>query len=177
MSAEHNAFLRCKLPRKPWIQHAEIKFYRCSQCGRVFHEFVPEFPYPPYDKGQGCEALPVCCGKEMERLVPLDAPDKLQYEIFGGFNSNAIRAIWSGQAPQWILLQTYTGACLKQLPPAKKPPVLFPLADEDAYVYCDRDVCAKCLYCCKKSCSLFYYYGETELYKLPLDQISSYFKR
>lgn len=177
MSAEQSSLLRCKLPRKPWIKRAEARFYRCAHCGRIFHEFVPEFPYPPYDDGQGCKALPYCCGEAMQPLCPMPAREDLEYDIFGGFNNNAIRALWTGAPPQWILLQTYTGACLKQLPPAKKPPVLFPLADEDAYVYCDRDQCAKCLYCCKKSCALFYYFGSQEFYILPLDQVSKYFKR
>lgn len=177
MSAENTALLRCKLPRKPWIKRAEARFFRCTQCGRIFHEFVPEFPYPPYDKGQDCKVLPSCCAHEMTPLEPMPAGDELQYEIFGGFNNNAIRAIWLGQTPQWILLQTYTGASLKQIPPAKKSPALFPLADEDAYVYCDREQCVKCLYCCKKSCSLFYYFGSDLLFKLPLDQVSQYFRR
>ena len=42
---------------------------------------------------------------------------------------------------QWIALKTFTGSQLKYVLPKKRSPLLFALADEDAYVYCDKDVC------------------------------------
>ena len=33
---------------------------------------------------------------------------------------------------------------------ASATPLLFALADEDAYVYCDKDVCLECTFMCKR---------------------------
>lgn len=173
MSGHEFGPLRCKLPRKPWLKHAAALFYHCARCGRVLHEYIPECPRqePP------SSSPPLCCGAPMTPLAAARPRADLRYDITGGFNNNAIRAVWEGTPPLWILLQTYTGVYFKQLPPQKKPPVVFPLSDEDAYAYCDRDVCEKCLYCCKKGCILYFHFAEDSLYALPLDQISEYFRR
>lgn len=122
----------------------------------------------------GAEA-PLCCGQPMEALAAKPAPPGFGYEVAGGFNNNAVLASWPADPPAWILLQTFTGACLKLLPPGKKKPVVFPLADEDAYAYCGRLQCRKCLYNCKKGCVLYFYMGDRSLYFLPLDEIDEYF--
>lgn len=104
---------------------------------------------------------------------------EVDYDIVGGFNDNAVKVYWNATAvsrPVWIALQTYTGVYLKHVPPAKMPPLTFPLSDEDAYTYCDRSVCEKCLYCCKKGCVLYLYMGERTLAALPLDKIAAYFR-
>lgn len=168
---------RCRLARKPWIRRAEVVFYRCGECGRLFHEFIPETPFAREKPVTGERLSPSCCGRVMGRIMPAPARQDLSYGIFGGFNANGVRADWTGETPEWILLQTYTGASLKQLPGNKKPPVVFPLGDEDAYVYCDRDVCEKCLYRCKKSCRLFFGFQDGSIQELPLDEISEYFRR
>ncbi|MFR1640014.1 MAG: hypothetical protein ACLSVD_13165 [Eggerthellaceae bacterium] len=51
---------------------------------------------------------------------------------------------------QWIALKTFTGSQLKYVLPKKRSPLLFALADEDAYVYCDKDVCLECTFMCKR---------------------------
>ena len=165
--------LRCKLPRKPWLKRAEVRFYHCPRCGRVLHEYIPEHPR----QETPAPSLPLCCAGSMTPLAARPPRADLRYDITGGFNNNAVKAVWDGVSPLWILLQTYTGIYLKHIPPEKRPPVVFPLADEDAYAYCDRDVCEKCLYCCKKGCILYFYFGEEKLCALPLDQISEYFRR
>lgn len=167
---------RCRLSRKPWIRRAEVVFYRCEECGRLYHEFIPEKPFARERVVPGERRPPSCCGRGMDRIIPAMRSPHLSYGIFGGFNANGIRADWEGETPEWILLQTYTGAILKQLPPGKKPPVVFPLGDEDAYVYCDRPVCEKCLYCCKKGCKLFFGFANGSIIELPLDEIDEYFK-
>lgn len=172
----NNAFVafRCRLSRKPWLKNAHVKFYWDRKSDRIFYDFIAETAEP-----DACgESQPlICAGDTLVLLEPRPAAEGMAYDIFGGFDHNAVKAEWTGNAPRWILLKTYTGASLKQLPRTKKSPVIFPLADEDAYVYCDRDVCEKCLYCCKKGCVLYYYFGNGELRALPLDQVSEYFRR
>lgn len=172
----NNAFVafRCRLSRKPWLKNAHVKFYWDRKSDRIFYDFIAETAEP-----DACgESQPlICAGDPLVLLEPRPAAEGMAYDIFGGFDHNAVKAEWTGNAPRWILLKTYTGASLKQLPRTKKSPVIFPLADEDAYVYCDRDVCEKCLYCCKKGCVLYYYFGNGELRALPLDQVSEYFRR
>lgn len=166
---EYSAF-RSKLSRKPWRRRGETRFFLCNHCGRVFHEFIPEHPHA-IDAEVPAPVAPVCCGEQMSVLVPQAAPATLDYDIFGGFNHNAVRARWEGKTPEWILLQAYTSALLKHVPPKKRSPVIFPLADEDAYAYCDQPECVKCQCRCKESCTLYYYFGNGELYYIPLNQV------
>ena len=105
---------------------------------------------------------------------------QLSYDLVGGFNSNAVKVRWTHNAvlrPRWMALQTYTGVYCKQVPAPKLPPVVFPLADEDAYTYCDRDVCEKCLYCCKKGCAIYAVLEDGRALFLPLNEVSAYFQR
>ena len=105
------------------------------------------------------QALPTCCGSALERmeLTELDAlPEGIEfdYRILGGFNSNAVECSWRISDDrfriQWIALKTFTGSQLKYVLPKKRSPLLFALADEDAYVYCDKDVCLECTFMCKR---------------------------
>lgn len=172
--------LRCKLPRKPWIKHAALQFWHCESCARLLHEYLSE-DHPAASRAASLLA-PECCGQLMQLLQPQSPQDTanelgLDYEIVGGFNNNAVRVRWNRTAPPplWIALQTYTGVYLKHISPAKQPPVVFPLSDEDAYAYCDKDVCEQCLYCCKKGCAIYVYSGESSLSVLNMDKISQYF--
>lgn len=173
--------LRCKLPRKPWIKHAVLHFWHCKNCARLLHEYLSED-----HSAVTCTApspAPECCGHPMQLLQPQPVQGatnllNLDYEIVGGFNNNAIRVRWNTATdtpPLWIALQTYTGVYLKHISPTKLPPVVFPLADEDAYAYCDKDVCEQCLYCCKKGCTIYAYTGEHIMITLTMDKISQYF--
>ncbi|QCC85678.1 hypothetical protein DDIC_07275 [Desulfovibrio desulfuricans] len=172
--------LRCKLPRKPWIKHAALQFWHCESCARLLHEYLSE------DNTAASLAAssraPECCGRPLRLLRPQSPQDAanaldLDYEIVGGLNNNAVRVRWNNAAtpPLWIALQTYTGVYLKHVSAAKLPPVVFPLSDEDAYAYCDKDVCEQCLYCCKKGCAIYVYTGGSSIYVLNMDKISQYF--
>ena len=83
-----------------------------------------------------------CCGKPMERIELVDAADvedrfKLTYQILGGMNNNCINVNWrsidSTCKPRWFGLKTFTGMQHKYVTPKKWPPVVFALADEDAF--------------------------------------------
>ena len=173
--------LRCKLPRKPWIKHAALQFWHCENCARLLHEYLSE------DQGAALGAkastAPVCCGQTMQQILPQSVQGAanqldIDYEIVGGFNNNAVKVRWNqatATPPLWIALQTYTGVYLKHVSPKKLPPLVFPLADEDAYAYCDKDTCEQCLYCCKKGCAIYVYTGGSNIITLNMDKISQYF--
>lgn len=155
---------RCKLPRKPAAPLWRLEFYYCEKCGNSLWSAAPA-------------SAPVCCDRAMAILEPEPDNGKYAYEITGGFDRAAVLASWTGEPPQWLLLHTFTGFYLRAVAPGAKPPIAFPLAGEDAYAYCGREICEKCLYACKKGCSLYAWEGGGKLVIIPLDQIGAYFKR
>jgi hypothetical protein len=125
-------------------------------------------------------SVPSCCDGQMEELVPQAAetfePEiKLSYLIFGSVNENAIKAIWEcedyQEKPVWVWLRTFTGGQLKYTTPRKRSPILFGLADEDAYAYCDKDPCVECTFRCKRGFGLYYYFEKRGLIYLPLERM------
>lgn len=81
--------------------------------------------------------------KKAERLVPGEADSvrdvmDITYQITGGYNDNAVRVSWKmkpyGRHPEWIYLKTFTGGYLKYVMEGKHSPMVFALADTDAFV-------------------------------------------
>jgi len=150
-----------------------VAIYRCAACGGVYQSLGRE-PAP---------RAPLCCGSEMARLTP-QAPETVapefsaDYKIVGGFNQSAVQLFWetAGDNPEWVLLKTFTGGYLKYLTAGKRPPLVFPLSDEDAYVYCDTRPCKECLFRCKRGFVLYLYLKARGLVELPLERMSEYFK-
>lgn len=162
--------LRCRAISKPQVECPEIHFYRCEKCGGMFSSMSAQVETPH------------CCGVPMKELVP-QAYDAfgdeviLGYTIFGSVNENAIRATWEcadfREKPVWIWLRTFTGGQLKYVSPRKRSPILFGLADEDAYAYCDKDPCVECTFRCKRGFGLYYYFEKRGLLYLPLERMSA----
>ena len=102
---------------------------------------------------------------------------QLSYLIFGSQNENAIKAYWECDDPEekplWVWLRTFTGGQLKYLSPKKRSPLLFGLADEDAYAYCDKDPCVECTFRCKRGFELFYYFPKRGVLRLPLERMTA----
>ena len=174
MTVQEFSPLRSKASRKPWPECPDVIIYRCASCGRLFQDLG----------GLNPKCSPCCCTEPMERLIPLDAgelpPDlSLDYAIVGGFNNNAVQVFWKAtdpeMRPEWIMLRTFTGGYIKYLGPKKYPPLVFPLSDEDAYVYCDRQECERCVFRCKKG-FIIYAWFSAGLVELPMDKVSDYFK-
>lgn len=167
--------LRSRASRKPWPDCPDIVIYRCNYCGRLYQGL--DFDNPV--------AEPACCDATMERLKPLQLEDvepkvSIDYKIIGGFNQSAVQVSWKAQQsetrPEWILLKTFTGSYLKYISSAKRPPAVFPLSDEDAYVYCNRPVCEECLFRCKRGFIVYVYFKSQELLEVPLERMTDYFK-
>jgi hypothetical protein len=114
----------------------------------------------------------------MERLIPLPLEDaahevSLDYKIVGGYNQNAIQIFWKEQRPEWILLKTFTGSYIKYVTKKKVPPMVFAMADEDAYVYCDEQVCLQCVFRCKRGFLAYAYFKNIGLVEFSLDKSSA----
>ena len=166
---------RCRATRKPSVQCPEVVFYRCKSCGMI-HQRI--------GRGQS-EALVTCCGERMEVLTPVPVTEirpggDITYQIVGGYNENAVKVSWKfidpGQELEWLYLKTYTGGYMKYIIPGKRPPVVFALADEDAFCYCDEDPCLECTFWCKRG---FIIYGSVKglgLFEAPLDKASAYWQ-
>ena len=155
--------LRCLAATKPRIDRPPISFFRCAVCGSVLRGTLPE--------GKNC-------GESAERLAPKPAEElpeglELSYDITGGLNENCIRVFWQGKNPDWLCLDTFTGAQHMEIKSKKRPPAVFALASEDAYAYCDKNPCEKCSFRCKNGFVLYAWYEGEGLYSLPLNQIAA----
>ncbi|WP_425802754.1 hypothetical protein ACHOLT_16370 [Desulfitobacterium sp. Sab5] len=167
--------LRSKAARKPWPECPDIVIYRCSHCGRLYQVLAYDLPAQE----------PACCNAPMEQLKPLHIEDVLPevnvvYKIVGGFNQSAVQVFWETKQPEdkpeWVLLKTFTGGYIKYVTAQKQPPLIFPLSDEDAYVYCDRNPCQQCLFRCKRGFIIYLYTKTRGLVEVPLEKMSDYFK-
>lgn len=167
--------LRSWSSRKPWPECPEVVIWRCADCGSLLQLLDYQLPPQP----------PCCCGQAMERLEPLGAescsPDiVIDYKIVGGFDQNAVQLFWecrnSEEKPQWVLLKTFTGGYIKYVTPKKRPPLVFPLSDEDAYAYCDKRECERCMFRCKRGFILYVYFASVGLLEMPLDRIAEFFQ-
>ncbi len=167
--------LRSRAARKPWPECPDIVIYRCSHCGRLYQGLGYDMPTQE----------PVCCSDPMERLKTVHLEDvspeiTVDYQIVGGYNQNAVRVFWKTKQPEdnpeWVLLQTFTGGYIKYVTLKKQPPMVFALADEDAYVYCDSSICQQCVFRCKRGFIIYLYFKTRGLLEVPLEKMSSYWQ-
>lgn len=104
----------------------------------------------------------------------------LDYSIVGGYNNNAVEFSWRIDDPayslQWAALKTFTGMQLKYVTPKKRSPLIFALADEDAYVYCDESPCLECIFMCKRGFVLYARINGLGIVKIPLTRASAYWE-
>lgn len=165
---------RCRDSRKPLAsQCPDVVFYRCKECGALY----------PVTGGTSLEDKKImCCQMMAERLIPQDAAittDKLKvtYKITGGYNDNAVRVSWSAVSkefnPEWIYLKTFTGGYLKYVAEGKRSPMVFALADTDAFAYCDEDPCLECVFRCKRGFIVYVYSKSAGLLELPIDKMTA----
>lgn len=167
--------LRSRAARKPWPECPDIVIYRCSHCGRLYQGLGYDMPAQE----------PACCGAPMERLKPLHLEDvspgiTVEYRIVGGYNENAVQVFWETKQaednPQWVYLKTFTGGYIKYVTSKKRPPMVFALADEDAYVYCGTSPCQQCVFRCKRGFIIYLYIKSRGLLEVPLEKMSPYWQ-
>lgn len=119
----------------------------------------------------------MCDASGPVRKVDIASADEthpaLRYRIVGGFEHNAIEVSWAEHArPRLIALKTFTGIQVKYLQPDKLPPVVFALADEDAYCYCDENPCKQCSFNCKSGFALYALFNDIGIVRTDIDCIS-----
>ena len=102
------------------------------------------------------------------------------FVVFGGFENSSVRiTVDRGNHPmqpehriEWIYLRTYQGGQLKYLPEKSRSAAHFSFADEDAYVYCDREICRMgrehCQFECKRGMTAYAFCSVHGLIKLVL---------
>lgn len=169
---------RCRDTRKPRLSECpDLHFYRCNKCGALYQKV-----------GIDLESLDtksankiICCNEEVEELIPKNREDvkeiEISYKIVGGYNDNAVQVFWKSDnkniIPEWICLKTFTGGYLKYLSEGKKAPMIFALADLDAFAYCDEDPCLECVFRCKRGFEIYVYTENIGLIKVPLDKMTA----
>lgn len=156
---------RCPISHRPPFRSTEPQFYRCGQCRNLIIQ-----------ASAGPETLAcTCCNQPMERLNAADQRSisdethQIEYLISGGLERNAVQ-VNIGRIPHpmncehhiaWIYFYTFQGGQLKYLALGKLPEAIFAMADEDAFVYCDRKVCqmgnGQCQFQCKRGLILYAY--------------------
>lgn len=177
MSEQKFGARRCRDARKPRMEECpEVEFYYCPTCHSVYTKSGLEMTH-------NCEI--VCCGNKLEELQKqtvneLDVADLFTYKITGGYNDNAVQVNWKSQKknfyPKWIYLKTFTGGYLKYVHPEKRPPMVFALADLDAFAYCDESPCLECTFRCKRGFVIYIFVENIGLIHMPLDKMNPYWQ-
>lgn len=111
-------------------------------------------------------------GVQPIQIQPVDEDHRYSYEILGGYNSNAIRVEFGTIDRQahdldWLVLLSFTG-CQVAFLKSERSDHIFALADEDAYVYCDKDPCEECVFKCKNGFVLYLHCMRHGVFGLPL---------
>lgn len=170
---------RCRDSRKLSLDECvTVHFYQCKNCRSIIHECGPGIKAKSY----------ACCGEEMILLtgksleeIKAEHPQvQIDYQIVGGYNENAIRISWNQKdlsaRPEWIYLKTFTGGYLKILQQTKRPPLVYALADTDAFSYCDESPCLECTFRCKRGFEIYAYIEQAGLIQISLDKMSPYWE-
>lgn len=177
-----------KAPWKPRVFDKPVPFFGSSnhqniligiqgvgQTGFVGNNRRPtiKLPYDPFPTSSSC---PI---ESLDRLHIHDYEEirdqiNLSYDVVGGSDANALRVYWTVSektyTPCWIALKTFTGLQVKYVLPHKRPPIIFALADEDAYTYCSEDPCTTCTFRCKRGFEAYVYIDRIGVVTLPIHE-------
>ncbi|MDO4443368.1 MAG: hypothetical protein Q4B69_05775 [Slackia sp.] len=117
--------------------------------------------------------------EKIELIDEENLPEEITmtYRIDGGFNNNCILFSWSiaQDAPyelSWVALKTFTGMQMKYVLPKKRSPLVFALADEDAFAYCNKIPCEECAFRCKSGFAIYACFKGLGIVRMTLDRIS-----
>lgn len=194
MSLRKFSNTRTKATWKPRVQDADLAFAVCSERDSIYlgvgngeRTFLsdpgrnPVFNLPYANLNEGADfggdvfEAPSFLGVE-----DLPAGTSFDYAIVGGYNNNAIEFSWrtddSALVPSWVALKTFTGFQVKYLTPKKRSPIIFALADEDAYVYCDESPCLECIFMCKRGFALYACIDDLGIVRIPLERASAHWE-
>lgn len=117
--------------------------------------------------------------RRMDFIDEEELPEEISmtYRIDGGFNNNCILFSWSiaQGAPyelSWVALKTFTGIQMKYILPKKRSPLVFALADEDAFAYCNKIPCEECAFRCKSGFMIYACFKGLGIVHMSMDRIS-----
>ena len=115
-----------------------MKFYKCNTCGNIITKLI--------DSG----VLVVCCGEEMEELVPGATDGAFEKHVPSVTVEGNVVKVQVGEVEhpmleehfiQFIVLETSSGSMIKNLSPGDKPVAEFVLPTGDkavaVYEYCN----------------------------------------
>lgn len=180
---------RTRATWKPRVTAEDLPFFKDKESGTVFlgvagttdvyqtgtgRTLVAELPYAHLDP-----AIENAQPKKMDLIDEGDLPEgiSMTYRIDGGFNNNCILFSWTiaENAPyelSWVALKTFTGIQMKYVLPKKRSPLVFALADEDAFAYCNKIPCEECAFRCKSGFTIYACFKGFGVVRMSLDRIS-----
>ncbi len=175
---------RSRATWKPRVSASDLAFFKSDPTEWValgLHGTAPCRYADPTERSSELQPdylfmEPPCADIEALRAEPADdASDRLSHRIVGGFENSAIQVFWTETdacPPRWIALKTFTGIQVKYVQPGKKPPVVFALADEDAYCYCNESPCKQCSFNCKSGFIVYAFYDDIGLVRHDIERES-----
>ena len=188
MTSNEFRITRSRSTIKPRVTAEDIPFYQEDKSKNVLINLggetktffsgpnrspVAELPYAHLEEEPGAALL----RKDLLSLNDLPEGIELGYHIDGGFNNNCIVVNWSiadseMHKVEWVCLKTFTGFQVKYTTPKKRSPLIFALADEDAFVYCDKKPCEECAFRCKNGFYAYVYISNLGIVKMPIDRVT-----
>jgi len=167
--------IRPGISSQPKFKSVEPNFFSCPRCGNLFIK----------QRAGDKKFSLVCCGQSLSELLPSETESfKAKHlpviTISGGFSANAatvkvgekLHPTTQKHHIEWIYLHTFQGGQLKFLKAGEEPVVIFSLAGEDAYVYCDRPVCkvgvGHCMFNCKHGFTAYAFCKQHGLWKTQM---------
>lgn len=120
------------------MNNERVIFYRCNVCGNVFEVI------------NNSGMLPVCCGKQMEKLIPNSTDGITEKHIpFVTMEKNVCHVqvgeeehpMESNHWIMWVYIETKNGGELKRLYPKENAKVSFSLNQDTViavYAYCNK---------------------------------------
>ncbi|MEG0417930.1 hypothetical protein [Gordonibacter sp.] len=173
---------RTRATWKPRVGNEDVDLFACARCGQVYvglgstaagvetDKWRSVIMQPPY-AGSPC---PTCCGEAAAPVAfaPVQPAD-VGYAVnfLGGMDANRLVLSWTIGAPkpQLIVVKTFTGILQRSLSPHEiaQRSAVFPLADEDAYCYCDLDPCEHCVASCKRGFAVYVVCEDGSALRLP----------
>ena len=112
------------------------------------------------------DALADALGKGWEKVPAKEASENtryhIEYSILGGrdnqvFDVRVTNASGGEHDIKWVYIRTKMGGQIKYIPKNRDAHVIFPMAEEDAYMFCPNDPCLQCAFACKVGFEMFAY--------------------
>jgi len=146
------SFTSPSISRRPGMKKKELQFWQGSKQDDSLYLKISD------NNSSSTSSL-----KQSDTIEANSKEHLVRYKIVGGMDHNAIIVYFDRDkldaekhGIQWVGLLTFTGFQFKYIDSNKKK-VVFALADEDAYQYCDKNPCEECAFKCKNGFRIYIY--------------------